>query len=262
MITLDLSNSDYHSHPAISKSGLDLIARSPAHYRYRAPREPSRAMEIGTAIHAAILEPSRFSTEYMLLRDVDDRRSAVYKDAVKQYGSERVLTGPEADRVAGMQEAVLGNRHAQALLADPSGQRELSIITTDPETGALVKCRFDLLVGTRALDLKSTADASAAAFCKSVANYRYHVQAAFYSDVFHWETGDHLQAFGFLAVESELPHANAIYVLDDESLEHGRTLYRAALNRYADCIDKGEWPALPSEPQILSLPAWAMRDNA
>ena len=51
MITETLSNAEYHAHPAISKSGLDLMSRSPAHYRYRAASKPSRTMEIGTAIH-------------------------------------------------------------------------------------------------------------------------------------------------------------------------------------------------------------------
>lgn len=260
MITNDLSNAEYHAHSAISKSGLDLIARSPAHYRYRVAKEPSRAMELGTAIHCAILEPERFECDYVLLRGVDDRRQAVYKEAAKQHGSEYVLTRADVDRVAGMQASVQGNRHATAILS--ASVTEMSIITKDPVTGVEVKCRFDAIDphGLKALDLKSTADASMQAFCKSVANYRYHVQAAFYTDVFHWETGDNLQAFGFLAVESEMPHANAIYVLDDESVEFGRKLYRQALNVYADCLSRDEWPGITSDPQILSLPAWAMRD--
>src|SRR5690606_39465824 len=69
IITTSMSNEEYHSLPdSISKSGLDLIARSPAHYRYAERREPTRAMVIGTAIHAAILEPDVFATEYLLLR--------------------------------------------------------------------------------------------------------------------------------------------------------------------------------------------------
>jgi exodeoxyribonuclease VIII len=261
MITETLSNAEYHAHLAISKSGLDLMSRSPAHYRFRAPRKPSRAMELGTAIHTAILEPDRFAAEYMLLSGVDDRRSSVYKEATKQYGTERVLTGAEADQVAGMQESVAGNRHAQNMLRHADARTELSIITTDPVTGVPVKCRFDLLVGNRALDLKSTADARPDAFCKSIANYRYHVQAAFYTDVFHWETGDNLAAFGFFAVESDMPHANAIYVLDDDSLEFGRKLYRRDLDLYAECLNSGNWPALSLDPQILSLPAWAMKET-
>src|SRR5690554_8185442 len=76
IITTEMSNEEYHDLPdSISKSGLDLIVRSPAHYRFAEHREPTRAMVIGTAIHAAILEPDVFATEYLLLRDITDRRS-------------------------------------------------------------------------------------------------------------------------------------------------------------------------------------------
>lgn len=257
MITVDLSNKDYHAHPAISKSGLDLIARSPAHYRYRAPKEPSRAMEIGTAIHTALLEPHRYAAEYVIV-DCEARTASVYKEAVKVHGSERVLTRSEADKIAGMSESVLGNIHAQAILKD--ADTEVSIITKDPVTGVDVKARFDVLQSMRSLDLKKTQDVRPDAFAKSIANYRYMVQAAFYSDVFEWETGDKLDAFGFLCVEEEMPHASAIYVLDDDALEYGRKLYRRDLNLYADCLVADVWPSIDTSPQVLSLPNWVYKE--
>ena len=57
-----MSNEAYHAYDGISKSGLDLIARSPAHYAYRTASEPTRAMVIGSATHAAILEPEVFAS--------------------------------------------------------------------------------------------------------------------------------------------------------------------------------------------------------
>jgi PDDEXK-like domain of unknown function (DUF3799) len=260
MITTTMTNAEYHSAAGISKSGLDLIARSPAHYKYAPPKESTRAMEIGTAIHTALLEPDRFAEDYVLLRDVTDRRAAAYKDACKYHPSERVLTGSEADKVMGMSESVLGNIHAQAMLSHADAQKELSVITTDPETGVTVKARFDLLVGAKSLDVKKTQDARSEAFAKSVANYRYHVQAAFYSDVFMWETGDKLEAFGFLVVEEEMPHASCIYVLDDEAMEYGRRLYRRDLNRYAECVNSGAWPSIDTAPQLLALPQWVYKE--
>lgn len=40
-IIRDMPASDYHAHPAISKSGLDHFRKSPAHYKHwlTAPRE-------------------------------------------------------------------------------------------------------------------------------------------------------------------------------------------------------------------------------
>jgi exodeoxyribonuclease VIII len=106
------------------------------------------------------------------------------------------------------------------------------------------------------VDLKTTQDLRD--FAKSAANYRYHVQAAFYTDVFEWATGKQLTGFEFLAVEKDAPNASRIFVLDTPSFDYGRKLYREALNTYAECLQKDEWP-LPScdEIEYITLPYWA-----
>ncbi len=254
----EMPNRDYHEADGISKSGLDLIDRSPAHYRYRAARKPSRNMEIGTAIHTALLEPERFAAEYMLLRDVADRRASAYKEAAKVYGTENTLTGTEADKVAGMQESVYANPHARNLL-ESDGWRELSGIVKDPDTGIICRHRFDLLTTDGiAVDVKKTQDARPDAFSRAVHNYRYHVQAAFYADQYYWITGEHLLGFRFIAIEEELPHGVKIYTIDDGGIAIGRELYRDNLRTYADCNQSGEWPCYNSEPELLSLPGWVM----
>jgi exodeoxyribonuclease VIII len=251
-----LTNEQYHDAEGISNSGLGLILRSPAHYRYAPKRESTRAMEIGTALHCAILEPERFATDYMLLREVTDRRASAYKDACKVWSAERVLTGTEADKVAGMQESARCNPHLAEYLSAP-GRCELSVFAIDPETGVLVKCRFDKMLDCGpAVDLKKTQDIRE--FGRSVANYGYHMQAAFYMDVYQWATGETLPGFLFAAVEEQTPHASAPLVLDDEALGIGRQLYRKALNEYAECLHNDEWPGIAGEPQVVQLPSWYM----
>lgn len=256
----NMPNSLYQASEGISKSGLDLIARSPAHYRYAAKREPSRAMEIGTAIHTAILEPDRFASDYMILRDVTARTASAYKDAVKQFGSERVLTGPEADKVAGMQESVWANPEARDFLRNQHCRRELSIFTNDPVTGVFLKVRFDATVGVAGLDLKKTQDCRPEKFIRSVWDYRYHVQQAFYSDVFEWETGETLDDFRFLAIEEDAPNAVKLYRLPHDVVAHGRKLYRAALNTYAECLASGHWPAPSGETETLNPTGWMLAE--
>lgn len=254
LIVADMPNEVYHSLPGISKSGLDLIARSPAHYAFREYREPTRAMQLGSATHLAILEPELFSKQYMLLKNVSDRRSSEYKQAVKEYGAENVLTSNEASQVVGMVDAVKQNPYAVERLA--TGTAELAFFARDPLTGVLVKCKFDWLdEQNRSLDLKTTQDLRD--FARSVANYRYHVQQAYYEDVFYWCTGDTLQAFDFLAVESSAPHGNRIITLDKPSVDYGRKLYREALNTYDKCLETDTWPMPPFEQEYITLPSWA-----
>jgi len=254
----------YHGHEiSISKSGLDLIARSPAHYRYAPPREPTRAMAIGTALHTALLEPERFREEYVD-SGAADRRASEYKQAVKSLGDEtRVLTASEYARIDTAVEAVYAQPVAARTL-NQSGHIELSVFAHDPVTGIPVRCRFDLLTHSGvAIDLKKTQDARRHAFSQAVARYRYEVQAAFYADVWHWATGRTLGAYAFLGVEDEPPHGCMVHVLSDRWLARGRRLYREALNTYAQCLTTDEWPAYDTEPQVLDMPRWVeMQEEA
>lgn len=256
-LVLNMPNDAYHAHQSISKSGLDRMAISPAHYRFQEPREPSRAMVIGTAIHTALLEPDRFGVDYVLLREVTDRRASAYKEAIKAHDAERVLTGKEADRVSGMQEAVLSQQSARELLLAP-GNREASLFVNDPETGVLVRVRYDLLTDTGlAVDLKKTRDARPREFSRSIFNYRYHVQAALYLDAWEWATGEQLAGFRVVAAEELLPHATKVYTLDETAVQDGRSQYRADLNLYAQCLESGDWPAYPCDAdEVISLPDW------
>src|SRR5690606_28865958 len=65
-----IPNAEYHGGPGISKSGLDLIHRSPLHYKAVVDgandNEPTAAQMIGTAAHALILEPAEFAKTYCL----------------------------------------------------------------------------------------------------------------------------------------------------------------------------------------------------
>lgn len=66
-----IPNAEYHGGPGISKSGLDLIHRSPMHYHAVVTaandnHESTAAQAIGTAAHMLILEPGEFVKTYCL----------------------------------------------------------------------------------------------------------------------------------------------------------------------------------------------------
>lgn len=66
----NITNEQYHGGPGISKSGLDLIAKSPLHYlaakTVANDNAPTPAQAIGTAFHALLLEPHEFVKDYCL----------------------------------------------------------------------------------------------------------------------------------------------------------------------------------------------------
>lgn len=263
---------EYHRNTSrISKSGLDKIARSPAHYwqAYLAPdafakRERNEELELGSAFHLLVLEPERFSESVALIPKVDLRtREGKYAMMrfEEEHGGKIIIQQDDVDRISRMRDAVFNHPTARAAF---TGQLliEHTIEWEDATTGAPCKCRFDCINTTLGVapDLKSTKDASPQAFAKSVANYRYHVQEAFYTDGYN---ADPLRVFPdrlsfiFVAVEKEAPYGVAVYELDQEAVNIGRALYRRDLNVYQRCRAANEWPAYSNEVQQLSLPGWA-----
>lgn len=256
-----LSNAAYHALDAVGKSDLDKIARSPLHWKY-AVREETSAMRIGSAVHCAVLEPERFVAEYVVAPPTTlcDKRTKAGKEQFAAFEEENagktVLTFDDGVLCAHIAESVQAHPRAKALLQ--SGQPEASLLWSDSEFNVRCRARADWLREDGTLiDLKTTQDASPAAFAKSCANFRYHVQAAWYLDAYQAATGDLPSSFIFIAVEKTPPYAVALYELDAEAVDLGRALARRDLARYANAREFGVWPGYSEAIQPLSLPRWA-----
>ncbi len=257
-----MPNADYHASPAISKSGLDKIAKSPAHYRAakEAPAETTDAMVIGSAFHDYILLPEIFQTAYTVLPEDFNGRTKdgkSYLETIKASG-QTILKAEWLKDIQGMAAAVAAHPKAAALLT--GGHPEVSIFWQDADTGIDCRCRPDYIHSSGIIaDLKSTLDASPAAFSKSCANFRYHVQDAFYSEGYYQATGEWPRGFVFIAVEKTAPYAVACYTLDDVAKEKGRELYQQDLQTLHAAQANNRWTAYSQKIETLTLPAWAFK---
>lgn len=267
MIIADMTNADYHAHPSVSKSHLDDVARSPAHYYARRldpnrePREATKAMEFGTAVHCAVLEPDRFEAEYIVAPKFD-RRTKAGKAAAEDFEAQNKgrlwLPRDEYDACRRVRDSVRSHPVVGLLL--DSGAAEQSMFWTDPDTGIECKCRPDWLTGDGAvvLDVKTTEDARQEAFARSIVNYRYFVQAPFYIDGVGMATGAVPDLFVFIAVEKSPPYPTAMYFADQQMIEHGRAEYSRNLSTIKASRESGLWLGYPEELMPISMPRWAV----
>ena len=251
------TNAEYHAADGISKSDLDLIHRSPAHYKV-ARREDTPALRFGTAFHCAVLENDRFNETYTIVEG--DRRTKAVKDSIKnaEAAGKIILTHDDFDALMGMAQAVFKNPICAALLRDSLKEHSVFGELDDVR----VKCRPDGWNVEKGVlfDLKSTEDASPEGFARTVAKYRYHVQDAFYRHVIASATNcdaDDL-SFIFVAVEKKPPFAVALYQLDELAALQGWVDAREDLRkyRYAETTDK--WNGYSPRIETLSLPRWAV----
>ena len=261
-----MDNAAYHAHPAVSKSHLDLIARSPLHYwaRYLDPNrvapEASPQMRLGTALHTHVLELSRWDEE-IAVAPAMDRRTKAGKEAWQAFqddtAGKTVISSDDADQVLAMGRAVMRHPAAAMLLGLP-GKAETTHMWTDAATGLECKCRPDWLTddGSIVADLKTTKDASPRGFKQSVANFRYHVQAAWYLHGLEQATGKRPDQFIFICVESTAPYACAVYAADAEMIERGHDQAMRDLARLTECKAADSWPSYSEQIETLSLPGW------
>jgi len=262
-----MENADYHQHWAVSKSGLDQIAKSPLHYwaRFLDPDrvwpEPTPAMRLGTALHTHVLELSKWDEQIAVAPGDINRRTkegreqwAAFEAAAKR---KTVITADDAAQVQAMAQAVY--RHpAAAMLLGLAGKAETTHMWTDASTGLDCKCRPDWLTedGSIVVDLKTTKSAKVQDFKRSVADYRYHVQAAWYLHGLEQSTGKRPEQFIFVCVESTWPHATAVYAADEQMIEHGHDQAMRDLAKLAECKAAGNWPGYSDQIEMISLPAW------
>jgi exodeoxyribonuclease VIII len=253
-----MSMADYHRHPAVSRSKLVTMMKSPLHCKFEMDRgqdEPTAAMVLGSAAHTAILEPELFDLTYVECNA--DGRTNEGKALKKAYAAagKTVFKPHEMADVRGMAAAVLGHKTAGELLKD--GDAELSMFWTDLDTGQECRARPDYMrCDGMLVDIKSCQSAHPDDFQKHAFNMNYHIQAAFYLDGCV-SLGLAFDQFVFIAVESTAPYAVAVYVADTAFLQRGRELYQEALRKFVACQSSNVWPSYSDAPMFISLPRWA-----
>lgn len=172
----------------------------------------------------------------------------------------QILNQQQWDAVHMAANAIKNHPAASKLIG--AGKAEQSVYWNDPVTGELCRCRPDWWRDDNiVVDLKTTENASKEGFAKSIANFRYDVQAAFYLDGIEKATGKRPRGFVFVAIEKKPPFAVGVYVLDAETLDVARAVYQKDLESYAACQKTGEWPGYGDKIQTINMPGWHANKN-
>jgi hypothetical protein len=96
---------------------------------------------------------------------------------------------------------------------------------------------------------------------KSVANYRYYMQDAWYLDAVTALGLADDPAFVFAFQEKTPPYLVTVVQLDEAARQYGRERNRVAMEVYRDCTEAGIWPGYSSEIELITLPSWARGRN-
>lgn len=256
----NLPEAEYHGDPAtLSVSGAKTLLRSPKLYRYEQlnPKH-SKAFDVGTLIHALVLGQPHTIT----VKDWDGRTTAGKNRAAEvEAQGLTVVSADDWDLAHAAADAVRINHIANKLLSD--GRAEVSAYAIDPFTEVPIRGRFDWLRDDGwIIDLKTTKDAEPSEFAKSIANFKYHMQAAWYIDLAR-ANGVDVKGFRFVAVEKTPPYLVSVVELTEEAISFGAELGHKARQMWAECRESDYWPDwghdLVDDIVTVDLPRWAYK---
>lgn len=258
---------EYQAIEAINFSTLKSMRESPLHYSYVASttRKETPSLHIGHATHCAVLEPDRFSIEYAPQPDFGDGRTTKAKEAKAKWAEENAGKEPiphsEHCRLIEMYRAVSAHPDARDLLS--RGKAECTIQWADPYTKLACKGRLDWLREDCIVGLKTTKSNNFRSFQRSVEDYGYLLQWAWYQFGAALDPSLKLRRATMfeICVESTAPHDVVVYRVPQELIDDAVEENRELLARVAECKKTGIWPGRAPGIVEFHRAAWAIREQ-
>ncbi|ADV46453.1 PD-(D/E)XK nuclease-like domain-containing protein [Nitratifractor salsuginis] len=257
-----MTNAEYHAAEGISASDFRLLEKSPLHYEHKELfKLEGPQFNLGTLVHKMVLEPDTLGDEFVK-EDFEgcelNKNSKAYKEANALFLEE--CQGKTVVPVNVWEQAEAMARNVMAIAGGllQGGKAEQSIFADDKLYEVRRKCRPDYYrpdLGI-VIDLKTTADGSERGFAKSLYQYRYHRQAAWYLDTMQM-AGHNAETFIFITVETSKPYMVDIWEIEPLSIEAGRENYNTLLAQYHNYKTKG----VANIVKPISIPDWGFKEE-
>ena len=261
----NISFDQYAKLPALNFSTAKHIKKSVRSFKTvqllgSMPSTP--AMDVGSALHCAVLEPRKFSRSYKQAPEGARRSSKPWKEIEEKNPKATILRYNEYQEVINMRDSLATNKEAMSLL--DGGHKEVSITWTDSYTGLDLKCRIDQCVMTDddaiVIDLKTTQDASPRAMARRMITdpYHYLLQMAWYQRGFEELYGVKPRVV-IIAIEKSMGYPTAVYDVQPTDVDMASAEVSEILEMCASAYeskDEGHYTR-----RFLDLPNWYYTDT-
>lgn len=239
-----------------------LYSSTPAHLAARmdGEDEPSDALRVGRALHSLILEPDEHELNWTVAPKVDRRTTAgkeTWAAFVARSAGKGVLDADEDAMIRSIGRSV-GSTTASTLLG-LCEHRE--VVLTGSIGGIECKAKIDACSSDGLLlDIKTCISAAPRAFTRSIVDFGYHLQMAFYRELMRQNDLGSDGATVLIACEKSAPFAVALYAIEQHDIARMAERIRPLLELFQRCSDTDEWPAYPTTVVPLPLPEWAFKE--
>jgi hypothetical protein len=265
-IVFELPHDEYHASKALGSTQIRWFMKSPLYFKDKMsyPPQSSEAMDFGSAVHLAILQPEDFANT-VVAKPECDRRTTKGKEiwAKFQEGLKPGTLILDPDEIAAAARIANTVWHTDwwKEYQKTNPRSEVSCFAT--LNGIACKARLDScpMEGPIIVDIKTTVSAKRHTFEKSIWKYGYAIQAAFHMYVAR-ECGLMKSEFILMAIEKSSPYDFQFFRLKPALIAKAMDEITDALERLAVCAAFDEWPGYPKIPHEVDLPAWASGDSS
>lgn len=240
-----------------------LLSRSPLHAWTRHPRlnpayeqETSDAFDLGTAVHAVLLEGREDLLAPAPFSDWRTKEAKVFKEQARANGQIPLLVSQVGDviNMSGIAKRALAECPDLEGCA-PYDPEQTFVFEHD---GAWLRCRPDLTARNLSviISFKTTsASADPESYARTLLNMGYDMQAAF-------EKTGARRIFGrdpryvWMVQEVQPPFAVSFVGMTPELEAYASERMDLAVRKWRACLDSDDWPAYSKRICYADLPPW------
>lgn len=242
----------------VSFSHLKHMARSPAHYRcaVEQPREPTRAMRVGTVVHRLVLgeRPGHLVKRF----EGEARRGKEWLAFVEANPGAELVTAPEWAEAEDIAAAVMSDPVATALLQGTATEAALEWEDAGTECGT---SGVDFIGRGLLGDLKITTNVEPEKWQRHALNMLWHAQVVWYRNGARANGRDVSRGLFLLGVENTPPFVVTALELSEPVIELAEKTIALWLEKLRVCEENDFWPGYVQSPVPMVLPAWMGGDD-
>lgn len=245
----NMANEEYHSKTEyLSSSQLKVAYHDIEKFKMyyidkQVEYKSSQALNLGTAVHCALLEPDEFEKRFYLLDTSElNLRTKKDRELVEQLKVENskkmALSAKDYEVIDGIKKSVDTYDTAKTLLM--AGDAELSIFNEDWILPQKIRPDRINMKHKMIIDLKTTArGVTPDLFFRNAFALDYDLSAYNYIDVANREFNEDSYSFIWVVVSTEKPYSVAVYEAGHLTLGKGREKYVRAIERIVNAKETG-----------------------
>jgi len=256
---MKISRENYHELeeidgvPVLRASFIKQVAKTGSVAAARVPLKPSPAMELGTAVHAGLLEPDKFDVYKPRTWDLRTKAGKEKQAEVENDGS-IYLNISEYEMVCRMLESARSRPAIVEHLDHQKAEKELPLLSHHPESQPFyIKSMIDLYHPGYLIDVKTTR--SIKDFDRAFFDLFYDIQMMVYAIVLTANKKP-VKAVKMIVIENQPPYQSQLVDVPEKALLIGKARLHEALGAIFEA-----WQAKDdrvAEISELVIPGWLM----